>query len=57
MPCSNSFGGSAEDRELSRLIVDGHSSISCQRLHDIALMPSTKRETGEPVDLKPMTSF
>ena len=46
--------------ERSRLIVDvdGFLTRKRQRLHDIALDAVDEvRETGEPVDLKPMNSF
>ena len=46
--------------ERSRLIVDvdGFLKRKRQRLHDIALDAVDEvRETGEPVDLKPMNSF
>ena len=46
--------------ERSRLIVDvdGFRPRTRQRLHDIALDAVDEvRETGEPVDLKPMNSF
>lgn len=46
--------------ERSRLIVDVDGFLKCkrQRLHDIALDAVDEvRETGEPVDLKPMNSF
>ena len=47
-------------RERSHLIVDvdGYLKHKRQRLHDIALDAIDEaRETGEPVDLKPMNSF
>ena len=38
--------------------VDGYLKRKRQRLHDIALDAIDEvRETGEPVDLKPMNSF
>mgnify|MGYP002385410754 FL=1 len=46
--------------ERSHLIVDvdGYLKRKRQRLHDIALDAIDEvRETGEPVDLKPMNSF
>lgn len=46
--------------ERSHLIVDVDGYLKCkrQRLHDIALDAIDEvRETGEPVDLKPMNSF
>lgn len=46
--------------ERSHLIVDvdGYLKHKRQRLHDIALDAIDEaRETGEPVDLKPMNSF
>ena len=45
-------------QQLTRLAVQQKTGERCQRLHDLALDAIDEaRETGEPVDLKPMNSF